>query len=367
MSGGGGDDDDKNLDPTEKKLEEAREKGDVPRSQEIKNVAVLGGGLAIVAVLCVTLVQKILPMFVFLLGRGDTVKFTPEDTAALAWSITGKSAILMGPMMAMMFGIAIIGGLSQGRPTWSTEKLKIQWSKISPAKGLGRMFGMQGLMEFFKTLVKFFVVTIVMFKIVWPHRRRLETLMSNDPQTMVVMLKDLIVQLFFAAVIIVVIIWVLDYTYQYMSFMKRMRMSRQDMKEEFKQSEGDPHIKSKLRSLRMERSRKRMMAAVPTADVVITNPTHYAVALKYEHGKMNAPKVVAKGVDTIAAKIREVAAANDVPLMENPPLARALYATVEVDEDIRPEQYQAVAEVISAIMKLRKYKSPRLSSSYKPL
>jgi flagellar biosynthesis protein FlhB len=138
------------------------------------------------------------------------------------------------------------------------------------------------------------------------------------------------------------------------------------MKEEFKQSEGDPHIKAKLRALRMERSRKRMMAAVPGADVVITNPTHYAVALKYDHGKMNAPRVVAKGVDTIAAKIREVATANDVPLMENPPLARALYATVEVDEDIRPEQYQAVAEVISAIMKLRKTK-PRLSTSYKPV
>jgi flagellar biosynthesis protein FlhB len=364
---GGGDDDDKNLDPTEKKLDEAREKGDVPRSQEIKNVAILGGGLAIVAVLCVTMVQKILPMFVFLLGRGDTIRFTPQDTAKLAWSITGQSAILMGPMMALMFGLAILGGLSQGRPTWSAEKLKLEWSKISPVKGLSRMFGMQGFIEFFKTLVKFVIVTIVMYKIVWPHQKQLEGLMSSDPQIMLVMIKDLIVRLFFAAVIIAVIIWVLDYAYQYQSFMKRMRMSRQDMKEEFKQSEGDPHIKSKLRSLRMERSRKRMMAAVPTADVVITNPTHYAVALKYDHGKMNAPKVVAKGVDAIAAKIREVASANDVPLMENPPLARALYATVEIDEDIRPEQYQAVAEVISAIMKLRKYKKPRLSSSYKAL
>jgi flagellar biosynthesis protein FlhB len=367
MSGSSDNDDDKNLDATEKKLDDARLKGDVPRSQEVKNVAVLGGGLAIVSALCITLAQQLMPMFTFLLGQGDSIKFSPEDSAKLAWSVTGYSAILMGPILALMFGLAILGGLSQGRPTWSGEKLKLQWSKISPMKGLGRMFGLQGVIEFVKTLIKFTVVTIVMAKIVWPTRMHFEAMMSNDPQMMLVMIKDLTVRLFFAAVVIVLVIWVLDYVYQYQSFMKRMKMSRQDMKEEFKQSEGDPHIKAKLRQLRMERSRKRMMAAVPTADVVITNPTHYAVALKYEHGKMNAPKVVAKGVDSLAAKIREVATANDVPLMENPPLARALYATVDVDEDIKPEQYQAVAEVISAIMKLRKYKSPRLSSSYKSL
>jgi flagellar biosynthesis protein FlhB len=366
MSGGSEDDDDKTLDATEKKLDDARAKGDVPRSQEIKHVAVLGGGLAIVTVMSITLAQKLIPMFTYLLGQGETITFSEADSTALAWSVTGHSAILMGPILALMFGIAVLGGLSQGRPTWSTEKLKLQWSKISITKGLGRMFGGQGLIEFVKTLIKFGVVTIVITKTVWPDRIHLETILSSDSKMMLVMIKDLTVRLFFAALIIVVVIWVLDYAYQYQSYMKRMQMSRQDMKEEFKQSEGDPHIKAKLRALRMERSRKRMMAAVPGADVVITNPTHYAVALKYDHGKMNAPRVVAKGVDTIAAKIREVATANDVPLMENPPLARALYATVEVDEDIRPEQYQAVAEVISAIMKLRKTK-PRLSTSYKPV
>jgi flagellar biosynthesis protein FlhB len=359
-------DDDKNLDPTEKKLEDAREKGDVPRSQEIKHVAVLGGGLAVVSVMVITLSQKLMPMMIFFLGQGDSVKFTPEDSAAMAWSITGHTSILMGPILAMMFGIAILGGLSQGRPTWSTEKLKLQWSKISPMKGLGRMLGMQAWVEFLKTLVKFIVVSIVITKVVWPDRVRLETIISSEPSVMLAMIKDLTVRMFFAAFIIVVVIWVLDYAYQYLSFMKRMRMSREDMKDEFKQAEGDPHVKARLRSMRMERSRKRMMAAVPTADVVITNPTHYAVALKYEHGKMNAPKVVAKGVDAVAARIRAVATANDVPLMENPPLARALYATVEVDEDIKAEQYQAVAEVISAIMKLRKFK-PRLSSRDKSL
>jgi flagellar biosynthesis protein FlhB len=366
MANGNEDDDDKTLDATEKKLSDAREKGDVPRSQEIKNVAILGGGLAIVTVMGVTLTQKLIPMFTYFLGRGESIKFTPEDSAKLAWSIGGHTMLWMGPILLLMFGLALLGGLSQGRPTWSAEKLKLQWSKISPVKGLSRLFGGAGLVEFAKTLAKFTIVSIVITKIVWPEQVHLETIMSSDPKMMLVMIKDLTVRLFFAALIIVVVIWVLDYVYQYMSFMKRMRMSRQDMKEEFKQSEGDPHVKARLKSLRMEKSRKRMMAAVPTADVVITNPTHYAVALKYEHGSMNAPRVVAKGVDTIAAKIREVANANDVPLMENPPLARALYAAVEVDEDIRPEHYQAVAEIISAILKLRKTK-PRLSTSYKAI
>ena len=361
MSESGQDDDDKTLDPTEKKLEDAREKGDVPRSQEVKHVAVLGGGIAIVAVMGITLAQQLMPMLTFFLGRGESVTFSDADSAALAWSITGHTAILMGPILALMFGVALLGGLAQGRPTWSGEKLKLQWSKISPVKGLGRMFGAQGLIEFVKTLVKFAIVSIVITKVVWPDRLHLEMILSSEPRMMLAMIKTLTVRLFFATLIIVLVIWILDYVYQYQSFIKRMRMSRQDLKEEFKQSEGDPHIKARLRALRMERSRKRMMAAVPSADVVITNPTHYAVALKYEHGKMNAPRVVAKGVDSIAAKIREVAAAHDVPLMESPPLARTLYATVEVDEDIRPEQYQAVAEIISAIMKLRKNR-PRLST-----
>jgi flagellar biosynthetic protein FlhB len=146
---------------------------------------------------------------------------------------------------------------------------------------------------------------------------------------------------------------VFDYGYQYFDFRKSMRMSKQELKEEYKQTEGDPFIKAKLKQIRQERARKRMMAAVPDASVVITNPTHFAVALKYELGAQGAPKCVAKGADLIAARIREIAQENDVPLVENPPLARALYASVEVDQEIPPEHYKAVAEVISYIFRLK--------------
>jgi flagellar biosynthetic protein FlhB len=146
---------------------------------------------------------------------------------------------------------------------------------------------------------------------------------------------------------------IFDYGYQYFDFRKSMRMSKQEQKEEYKQTEGDPHIKAKLRQIRMERARKRMMTAVPEASVVITNPTHFAVALKYEMGAAGAPKLVAKGADLVAARIRELAKANDVPLVENPPLARALYASVDLNQEIPPEHYKAVAEIISYVFRLK--------------
>ena len=151
---------------------------------------------------------------------------------------------------------------------------------------------------------------------------------------------------------VLAIIAAADYLFQYRQWYERQKMSLRELKEEFKQTEGDPAIKAKIRQLRMARMRKRMMAAVPKASVIITNPTHYAVALQYERG-MNAPVCVAKGVDTIALKIREVAAEHNIPIVENPPLARALHATVEIDEEIPPEHYKAVAEVIGYVMRLQ--------------
>jgi flagellar biosynthesis protein FlhB len=155
------------------------------------------------------------------------------------------------------------------------------------------------------------------------------------------------------ALVLVALLALLDYGYQRLSFMRQMRMSKQELKEEHKQAEGDPAVKARLRQIRMERARRRMMAAVPTASVVVTNPTHYAVALKYEMGSKGAPRLVAKGADLIAKRIREIAEENDVPLVENPPLARALYASVELDHEIPPEHYRAVAEIISYVFRIK--------------
>jgi flagellar biosynthetic protein FlhB len=208
------------------------------------------------------------------------------------------------------------------------------------------------LSNFVKGLIKLSLIGAVMTAILWPKRNQLDGLVSMDPAVILVLTKSLSLEMLGTVVAILAIVAAVDYLFQYRQWYERQKMSVREMKEEFKQTEGDPAIKAKIRQLRQSRSRKRMMAAVPKASVIITNPTHYAVALQYDKG-MNAPICLAKGVDNIALKIREVAAAHNIPVVENPPLARALHATVEMDQEVPPEHYKAVAEVIGYVMRLR--------------
>jgi flagellar biosynthetic protein FlhB len=182
---------------------------------------------------------------------------------------------------------------------------------------------------------------------------RVELLMQMDIAQTANEARLLITQMFVVAIFVMGIIAGLDYLYQRYEFLKQMKMSMQEVKDEVKQSDGDPLVKGRLRQIRADRARARMMAAVPTADVVVTNPTHFAIALKYESEVMSAPKVVAKGVDEVAFRIRDVATENDIPIIENPPLARALFATADIDDEIPSEHYKAVAEIISFVFKLK--------------
>jgi len=212
--------------------------------------------------------------------------------------------------------------------------------------------------NFGKGLFKVVALGAVMTAILWPERHRLEALVRFDPAAVLGATTGMTVHLMGAVVAMLAVVAIADYLFQYRQWFERQKMSLQEMKEEFKQSEGDPHIKGRIRQLRHARMKKRMMAAVPKASVVITNPTHYAVALTYERG-MSAPICVAKGLDTIALKIREVAGEHDIPIIENVPLARALYAAVEIDDEIPVEHYHAVAEIIGYVMGLRRGLSGR--------
>jgi flagellar biosynthetic protein FlhB len=236
---------------------------------------------------------------------------------------------------------------------WSAQPLKPQFSKISPAAGIKRLFSSQALVNFAKGLVKLIVVGAVMTALLWPQRERLEGLVQTDLLGTLALTRSYALEMLGVVVAILFFVAAADYLFQYRQWYERQKMSVREMKEEFKQTEGDPLVKGKIRQLRVSRMRKRMMAAVPKASVVITNPTHYAVALQYERG-MDAPVCLAKGIDALALRIREVAGEHSIPVVENPPLARALHATVEVDEEIPPEHYKAVAEVIGYVMKLRK-------------
>src|SRR6201746_2834407 len=197
-----------------------------------------------------------------------------------------------------------------------------------------------------------------MVAILWPERHRLESLVRFDPSTILGTTTGLTVHLMGAVVALLALVAIADYFFQYRQWFERQKMSLREMKEEFKQSEGDPHIKGRIRQLRHARMKKRMMAAVPKASVIITNPTHYAVALSYERG-MSAPICVAKGIDSIALKIREVAKAHDIPIVENVALARALYATVDIHQEIPVEHYHAVAQIIGYVMGLKRGLSGR--------
>jgi flagellar biosynthetic protein FlhB len=250
--------------------------------------------------------------------------------------------------------VAALGGnLVQHRLVWSLEGLTPKLSRLSPLEGLKRLFSKQSLANFAKGLLKLGIIGGVLTVLMWPDRVRMASLITLDPAALLPFTAELARKLMGAVVAMLAVVAAADYLFQYRQWYNRQKMSLQEVKEEYKQNEGDPTVKGKLKQMRAARSRKRMMANVPKASVVITNPTHYAVALQYERG-MEAPICVAKGFDALAFKIREVAEKHSIPIVENPPLARALHATVEVDQAIPPEHYKAVAEVIGYVLRLRR-------------
>ncbi len=344
---------DRSEDPTQKRLDEALSRGDVPTSHEVNTWFILAGGTLILFAFAGPLGGSLTTTLRGLLANAHAI---PGDGAGLAHYLQRLLLEVLGalavPLVILMLA-ALGGALIQHRLVWSGEVLKPKLSKISPAAGFGRIFSKQGLLNLIKGLLKVALLGGVMGALLWPERFRLDALVTTDPLGLLPFTKWLTLDLLGAVVAIMAVIAAADYLFQYRQWFNRQKMSVREMREEFKQSEGDPMVKGKMRQLRVLRMKKRMMAAVPRASVVITNPTHYAVALQYERG-MNAPVCVAKGIDAIARKIREVAQQHDVPIVENPPLARALHGTVEVDQEIPPEHYKAVAEVIGYLMRLRR-------------
>jgi flagellar biosynthesis protein FlhB len=347
------DDTERSEDPTQKRLDEALERGDVVKSQEVNTWFIISAATLILmsfsgamgGALTTTMRGLIANSYAIRVdGRGFL-----EMVSKIGLEVIGAVAI---PLL-LLFLAAAAGNLIQHRLVWSTEALSPKLSKISPLAGLGRLFSKQGLANFIKGLLKLVVIGSIMTVLLWPQRDRLEGLVTVDVAAVLPITQSLSLDMLGAVVAVLAIIAAADYLFQYRQWYERQKMSLHEIKQEFKQTDGDPMIKGKIKQIRQARMRKRMMAAVPQASVVITNPTHFAVALQYERG-MNAPICVAKGVDALARKIREVAGEHNIPIVENPPLARALHATVEIDQEIPAEHYAAVAEVIGYVMKLNR-------------
>jgi len=343
----------KTEDPTQKRLDDAHAKGDVAKSQEVNTWFVIAGATLVFSTFSGSIGGGILMPLRNLVANAAMMR--ADGTALLQLSYTLGIAVLaaVGVPLLMLMLAAIAGNMIQHRLVWSGESLKPKFSKISPGAGFKRVFGKQAVANFAKGLFKLIALGAVMMAVLWPERHRLESFLRFDPSAILGVTTSLTLQLLGAVVAMLAAVAIADYLFQYRQWFQRQKMSLQEIKDEFKQSEGDPHIKGRIRQLRVARMKRRMMAAVPKASVIITNPTHYSVALSYDRG-MSAPVCVAKGVDNIALKIREIAGKHDIPIVENVPLARALYATVDIDEEIPVEHYHAVAEIIGYVMGLKR-------------
>ncbi|WP_370673483.1 flagellar biosynthesis protein FlhB [Pleomorphomonas sp. PLEO] len=347
------DDSDKTEEPTQRKLEQAHEQGDVIKSMEVSTFFGLVGVTAVIGLTGSGVIGVLLSPLRGLIEHAAEIAVDGGGLRRLYIAlVSGFLLSLAFPLVLMALG-GIIGSLAQHRMVFSWKSLEPRFDKVSPLAGLKRMFSPESFANFIKGLLKIAALGTVMVSVLWPERDRLDALVTIDIARTILVAKSLALRMLGFTLALLFLIAAIDYFWARFRYMKRQRMSLQEVKDEHKQTEGDPHIKGRIRQLRMQRAKQRMMQKVPSATVVVTNPTHYAVALKYDH-TTPAPVCVAKGADEVALRIRELAKASDVPIVENPPLARALYASVDLDETIPEQHYKAVAQVVGYVLNLKK-------------
>lgn len=353
----GSDPESKTEEATPRKLEDARKKGDVAKSADVGSALSLLGAAAVVLTAGGMFANQIAEQMLPFIAAPHTMLGGLDAGAGI--EIGGRALWAITPFLGAVMLATIIGGaggnLAQSGIMFTGEKLKPQWERVSPMAGFKRIFGPDGLVQFLKTFLKLLAVGFICWMVMKPHVREFENLAAMPPAAILPLSRDLAIALMSAALIFLSFTAGADYLWQRFRFHERMKMTKEEVKEDYKQSEGDPHVKAKLKQIRAQRSRQRMMQNVPKATVIVTNPTHYSVALRYEPSEGDAaPICVAKGVDAVAMRIREVAREHNVPIVENVPLARALYAAVDVDETIPREHFEAAAKIIGFVMGQRK-------------
>ncbi len=339
--------------PTQRKLEKAVEQGDVAKSQEVVSFFILGAATLAVMIGYTGAARDLTMKLRGMLANMHMVSVDKAGLMNLGWYAV--TAILTAVALPFLFGIvASVGGnMVQHSLVWSTQSFTPKLSRLSPMQGLKRMFGKEALVNFIKGLLKITLVGAVIVAVLWPYRGVFESMASTDIASIAPRIYTILLKLLGVVLAFFFVIASADYLYQRHAWTERQMMTKHEIKEEYKESEGNPEVKQKLAQLRRQQSQRRMMSKVPKASVIIMNPTHYAVALQYEPG-MEAPICVAKGVDELALRIKSVALENNVPVIENPPLARALHASVNLDDAIPEDQFKAVAEVIGYVMRLKR-------------
>ncbi|GGZ52706.1 flagellar biosynthesis protein FlhB [Lysobacter xinjiangensis] len=353
------DNEDRTEAPSEKRLREARERGDSPRSRELANVAVLG---------CATLALKVTGPHIGGASRDwmrNALQFEPgligqpDRLPAYAAKQLLSLMLPVTPLLAAALVGCLLAPAAMGSLRFSGQALKTDLTRLSPMAGIKRMYGKESLVEFARSVLRLLLIGGIAALVIKGSLPRLMDLPSQSLEGAVSNGVDMVLGVFLAVVVSMGLLAALDVPYQRFAWGARLKMTKQELRDEAKESDGNPEVKARMRHAAREMANRRMMDAVPTADVIVTNPTHYAVALKYEAGAMRAPKVVAKGVDEMALRIRELGSQNKVALVEAPPLARALYRQCKVDEEIPVKLYAAVAQVLTYIFQLKKWHPSR--------
>ena len=330
----------KTEEPSERKISKAKEEGDVALSQDAKSLLPL-------------LMKWFYIMSVKFIETPETIPTDPKHLQLLLFHVALGIFKILGIPFAIFMVLGLFASIAQTGFVFAPKKLEPDWNKLNIFAALPKFINMRKIVESLKGIIKITVIAFVSILVIRPYLENVNLMPTMETMAILAYIHKVVVLLIFTVVIATLIIAVADFAYQKYSHLKKLRMTKQEVKDEYKQTEGDPLVKSRIRQVRMERARHRMMDAVPKADVIIVNPTHYAVALEYKMDKMDAPIVVAKGLDNIALKIREIAEEHDIPIVENPPLARALFASVEIDQMIPSEHFKAVAEVIGYVMQLK--------------
>lgn len=341
--------------PTSKRLEEARKRGDMPRSRELANVAVLGASVLTLLVAGPMLGRSSLAWMHQALTPDPTLLEHPDRLLTHAATLLLSLTLPLLPLIAAAFAASFLAPVIMGGLRFSGQALQPDFNRLDPMLGLARMYGREARVELVRSLLRVLLVGGAGY---WVMRRAMvamPVLQRMDVNRAVADGLQFLLHALVALVAVMALLALLDVPYQHWAWRERLKMTKQEVRDEYKESEGNPQVKSKLRQLAMKIAQRRMMEAVPKADVVVVNPTHYAVALKYEPGKMRAPKVVASGVDEVALKIRDIARAHQVPQIEAPPLARALYRHAKLDQEIPVALYAAVAQVLSYVFQLRRW------------
>jgi flagellar biosynthetic protein FlhB len=344
---------DKTEDPTQRRLEDARKKGQIPQSKEVGNFFMIGAFTLICAMMFPMLFEAAKNSLAKYITSSHDFLFRDDSFMEIGYMMAIDIAKILAIPLGFLFVAAAIGPLSQNGFHASASSIQPKFEKISLIKGAKRMFSRRSFVEFLKGIIKISIVGYICYSEVKGELGAISKVIHMDMTELLTYLSGLCLKILVGACIALFFIAIIDFMYQKFEFLKSMRMTKQEIKDEYKQQEGDPHIKGKLKQIRMEKARSRMMAAVPKADVVITNPIHFAVALVYDQEKGQAPVVVAKGTDKVAERIKELANENKISIVRNPTLARQLFADCELEQEIPFQHFQAVAEVISYVYKLK--------------